>query len=113
MTKLIVETTGPFMLMLGAAGEVPHNRPAVVSTGSGVDQQIAIKALKVLAGDLPDEANDADFAGFFQSSEGDVPLAIEAYVSTFATGDSPDEKAEAAAAKAAKKAAKADAPKGA
>lgn len=83
--KLIVETTGEFMLMDPMSmNEVPPDRPAVFAPGAFVQQQMGLGQLRVLASDLPDEANDAEWAAWLHECEGNVPFAIESYKAKFA-----------------------------
>lgn len=96
--KVLVKTTGQFMLMFPMTREeVPHNRPAVVTNQSGVDQQINAGQIKVLSPNLlPDDASDEEFAGFWAESAGSddqESLAVAAFLSTFeaAPSGSPEE----------------------
>lgn len=94
--KLLVKTTGPFMLMFPTTGEeVPHNRPAVVTKHSNIDQQILAEQIKVLSPELlPDTASDVEFAKFWADSAGSddrEALAVAAFLSTF---ESKEEKGE-------------------
>ena len=86
--KVLVKTTGRFMLMFPMTREeVPHNRPAVVTQQSGIDQQIAAGQIKVLSPKLlPDDASDVEFAKFWAESaaaEDQEALAVAAFLSTF------------------------------
>lgn len=84
--KMIVETVGPYMLLgstMNGSDAVEHNRPCVVVATTYIQLKAAAGVVKILKQDLPDEANDADFAGFWAECEGDVDLAVESYVSSF------------------------------
>jgi hypothetical protein len=83
MAKYLVETTGSFQVVDPRTGAVvPHNRPMVVQLTHLIHTRINSGQLRVLAKDLPDGANDADFVGFWKESKGDKELAVESYVSS-------------------------------
>lgn len=86
--KILIETTGSFMLVDPYTGEEinPH-RPHVVTHTSFIDQRIASRQLHVVNADLTDEATDAEFAEFWAESKGDAPLAIASFVSKFSSQD--------------------------
>ena len=77
--KLIVETTGEFMLIAGNGTIVPHDRPAVLPADGWVQQQVAIGQLRVLPHQLADAASDAEFAEWLAASDGDKELAVVSY----------------------------------
>lgn len=88
--KMIVETTGPHMLMgslMNGADAVPHDRPAVVLATTYIQLKAAAGALKILKQDLPDAAEDAEFAKYLAEAEGDVELAVESYISSIPSED--------------------------
>jgi hypothetical protein len=83
--KMIVETVGSIQCMgsLMAGGDaVPHNRPAVVEATTYIQMKAASGVIKILAQDVPDNANDAEFAGFWLSAKGDTELAVESYLAS-------------------------------
>lgn len=87
MHKTIVETKTSVMLLdRGTGCEIPAHRPAVVFHTAFIDRFIANGTLKVLAGDLPEDASDADFAEIFKEQP---DIAVEAYVSEL-SGDEPE-----------------------
>lgn len=82
MEKILVETTGSFMLQDSNGQEVQANRPCVVRRSQFIHSRTALGQLKVL-GQLKDEATDAEFLQYFRDSEGDAPLAVESFLSKF------------------------------
>lgn len=81
--KLLVETTGEFMLMdTSGRQEVQAARPSVVDNTNFINGRIASGFLKGL-GPLKDDATDAEFAKYFDESKGDSNLAVESFLSTF------------------------------
>jgi hypothetical protein len=97
--KLLVETTGAFMLTDLASGqEVPSHRPAVVGHSNFFQHRVSLQQLRVL-GELTDDATDAEFAKFLAESEGDTNLAVESFVSVFGP-EKVTEKSEKRARKA-------------
>jgi hypothetical protein len=85
---LLVETTGAFSLLGPNGVDVKRLRPTVIERSSFVEVQCANGQLRVLA-ELPDEATDAEFAKFWEESEGDEELAIESFKATFTTVEKP------------------------
>ena len=103
MTKLIVETKGPYQLsgsLMDGSDRVPHDRPAVVTQTTYIELRIKsdVSGLRVLAEGLPDTATDAGFLDTLKECEGDVELAVEAYVSEVGAdaGAEPEKKETAA-----------------
>lgn len=81
--KMIVESTGDFMLMDVITGAVVEpDRPAVVPEGAFVANQVAIGQLRILHTGLSDDATDAEFAGWLAAAE-DRDLAIASFASKF------------------------------
>lgn len=81
--KFLVETTGQFMLVDPAQVEVIEaDRPSVVSSTSFVQQRVSLGQIKILA-ELKDDASDMEFRDFVRESEGDMPLAVESFLSKF------------------------------
>ena len=81
--KLMVETAGSFMLMIGRK-EVPWNRPTVVFSVQQVASQIAIGQLKVLF-ELPEAADDDEWVKWLAASDNDLELALSSYRAKFTT----------------------------
>jgi len=78
--KTIVKTTGAFMLSDRYTGDqVNPFRPSVVSNSPFIEQRIAAGQLKVLEGNLPLTATDADFAEFWKENK---ESAVDAFLST-------------------------------
>ena len=81
--KLLAETTGPFGLIDLATGHTLNaNRPSVVTRTGFVDARIALGQIVKVA-DVPDEATDDDFEGYWISCDGDRELAVASYLSKF------------------------------
>jgi hypothetical protein len=92
--KMIVETTGSFMLMgsaMNGADRVEFDRPCVVLATTYIQLKAAAGALNILKQGLPDSASDEDFAEYLASAKGDAALAIESYAASLDVG--PDETA--------------------
>lgn len=84
MAKIIVKTTGDFMLMSPADRfEIEPGRPYVVPQCTFIDTFAALGRVSVLKTDLPDSATDKDWEGFWTESEGNLDLAIDSFMSTF------------------------------
>ncbi len=99
--KILCETTGDFMLVdLTTGQEVSSTRPAVISMTNFFSQRSMIGQLRKL-GDLTDEATDAEFAKYVTDSDGDIDLAVDAFLSSFGV-EAPSEKAPAKRRKAKK-----------
>lgn len=80
--KLLVETTGQFMLIVpGSRDEISAHRPSVVSPSSFVNQRAAVGQLSTL-GQVADEATDAEFGRYWHDS-GDRDLAISSFLEAF------------------------------
>lgn len=81
MTKILVETTGSFMLMNPQTGEeIPNDRPAVVRNSNFVSQRAGVDQIKILATSLPDEASDQEFQAYWSE---DPEIAVEAFLSQY------------------------------
>lgn len=86
MTKLLVETTGEFLLQdtfHPSRQIVQEHRPSVVEKTSFIEQRLAGGQIKLLALNLKDEASDEEFEKYFAESEGDIELAISSFVAAF------------------------------
>lgn len=81
--KCLLKPTTPFMLMLEKGEVVEAHRPSVVSVTATVQTRLASGKLKLIAPDLPDTANDADFLKFWREAGRDEALAIDSYLSQF------------------------------
>ncbi|KQS84260.1 hypothetical protein [Rhizobium sp. Leaf383] len=88
MQKILAETTGEFALIDLSVGQhiAPH-RPSVVLMTDFVIARTTLNQIAKIA-ELPDEAADADFEGFWLES-GDRDLAISSFLSTFEQEDAP------------------------
>ncbi len=74
--KLLVETTGPFGLNdLSVGQSFHHDRPTVAINSVFLREQVERKKLAVLVDDLPEDADDADFATAYAK---DPEAAVEA-----------------------------------
>lgn len=84
--KILVETTGSFMLSdPQMKQEIPANRPAVATYSNFVGQRAGINQITILATDLPEDANDADFLSYWKE---DKETAVDAYLSKFSEAGS-------------------------
>jgi hypothetical protein len=81
MSKLIVETTGSFMLVMHDGDVIQWNRPSVVRTSTFLQERIANGQIRVLIDDVPDTATDEAFAEFFADSK-DLDSAAANYFSS-------------------------------
>lgn len=105
MHKAIVETRGSYFLMGSLhSGEdrVPFERPAVVLRTYYIDSRVQAGAgyLRVLADELPPEANDTDWLEVLESTRAedgsfDVEAALAAYLSELKVEAETDEDREA------------------
>ena len=87
--KLIVKTKGSFSLIDSRHGqEIPKLRPVVVVHTAKVADFIKRKQLEKVC-EVPDAATDAELVEYLKSAEGDVDLAISAYIS-FLNGEAPE-----------------------
>lgn len=77
--KLIVETTGAFMLLDPyTRDEIDAIRPSVVRATPFIQERTAASQIKVLATDLPEDASDADFLEYWKENK---KSAVDAYLS--------------------------------
>lgn len=87
MIKLLAETKGAFQLndMAHHAGQrIRSHRPGVVENTHFIQDRIGRGQIHVIA-ELKDTATDADFVGYVKESEGDMQLAIDAFLAEFGT----------------------------
>lgn len=82
MSKLLVKPTGSFMLMT-PGGVVWPERPSIVEPNHFLDGRVSAGQVSVLRTDLPNEANDEEFALFIKEHNGDVDAALENYLLKF------------------------------
>lgn len=82
--KILCETTGAFQLVdFDAASLVIRaNRPTVAGNTYFVSSHAAGGRIRVL-GNVNDEATDEEFAAYIRDSEGDLQLAIAAFLDAF------------------------------
>lgn len=84
MTKLLVETTGPFELVDYSEGMtiIAHDRPSVATNSTFVQSRTALGQIRVLD-NLTDEATDEEYAKYLKDSDGDQELALSAFKSAY------------------------------
>lgn len=88
MAKLIVKTTGNFMLIDPAnRAEIDADRPTVVDRTTFVGARAALGQLEVLATDVRDDATDAEFLEYFKACDGNETLAVAAFVDAFSKNE--------------------------
>ena len=80
-TKLIVKTKGHFSIMNLNGEHISPGRPGVVTDTAIMREKFSDGHIVILARDLDDSANDADFARVYEDAKGDVELAVAVYVS--------------------------------
>ena len=96
--RMIVETTGAFGLgdrSVSPAQEIDAFRPSVVKASAFLGSRIGLGQVRILVDDLPETANDADFAKTLSESES-LDLALDAYTAEV-SGDVESEKPKAKA----------------
>lgn len=99
--RMIVATTGNFALAcLTTAQEIDAFRPSVISPSAFFSSRMGLNQINILVDNLPELANDKDFANTLKECDGDVRLAIDAYVAEVekayeALDDAESEKAKA------------------
>lgn len=88
MSKLLVETTGDFMLVdYDQKGLViEHSRPTVTNPTTFVQTRTSLGQLRVVA-ELTDEATDEEFAKYVKESDGDIELAVDSFKTAFAASN--------------------------
>lgn len=93
--KLLVETTGQFMLVDAITGDILEaHRPSVVRSTSFITARATIGQVGVIHNQLPEEASDEEFAKFWRDSGGDKDLAVDSYLaSLFPVSDEDNEEA--------------------
>lgn len=118
--KVIVQCAGSFMLLDPITGnEIDYNRPCVVTRSEFVLSRMAVGQVRLVSAGIGEAATDAEFEKFLASSNGDIALAVSAFLSAFpeevaaleipetsaSEGETPEDK-KAAAKAAGKKEAK-------
>lgn len=80
--KVLVETTSSIMLVDPLSGDVlPWNRPAVMRWTTFLDTRTGLGQVKVLANEIPDDATDEDWEGFWNDSDQEKDLAVASFMS--------------------------------
>lgn len=83
--KLLVSTTGPFMLIdAQTSDELQHNRPSVVRISNFIQMRSGLGQIKMHCNEVPDELTDKDFLKFWEESGKDEELAIQSFLASFA-----------------------------
>ena len=81
--KAIAKTTKPIMLIDPVTKEVlEQGAPTLVTWTHFFEARTGAGQIKVLAGDLPDTAEDKDFQEFLRDADNET-LAVAAYISMF------------------------------
>lgn len=88
--KVIAKTTSAINLIDPQHNDLLEEAPHVVTWTQFKEARTGAGQIKILANDLPMEANDEDFQKFLVDAE-DVDLAVAAYVSSFETEDGVDD----------------------
>lgn len=97
--KLLVRTTGPHMYLDIANGqEINAFRPSVVERTVFTQTLLAAGKIDLNSANLKDEATDEEFVKYLKDSDGDVDLAVSAFLKAF----NPVEEVAAPAPKAGK-----------
>lgn len=88
MPKILVETTGEFELVDFAQGGaiVAHNRPSVVEATTFIQTRASLGQIRVLD-TLTDEATDAEFEKYYQESDKDTELAMDAFKTAYSSSN--------------------------
>lgn len=85
MIKILAETKGAFQLndMAHHAGQrLRSHRPGVVENTHFIQDRIGRGQIRVIS-ELKPEATDSDFVGYVKESDGDMQLAIDAFLAEF------------------------------
>lgn len=81
MQKMLVETTGSFMLVdPGTNAQVQAGRPSVVPVTSFIQMRIGMKQIKVVISGLDQKATDLDFALLWKENK---KTAVDKFNATF------------------------------
>jgi hypothetical protein len=92
--KAIAKTTKPINLLDPQHRDLLEETPHVVIWSHFKEARTGAGQIKILAPNLPNEANDEDFQKFMAEA-GDVDLAVAAYMSSFDSVDRETLEAEA------------------
>lgn len=78
--KDLIETTGDHFFQVPETGQlVEFNRPTVVTHTQSIEAKLAAGALKLVAGGLPDTAEDAEFLEHWKEN---AEIAVDSFLST-------------------------------
>lgn len=81
--KVIAQTTTEIMLLDPVTREIIScDRPYVVTYTPFFEARTGKGEIRILTNGLPDGAIDEEFVNFLKDSDGDVELAVAAFVST-------------------------------
>ena len=84
----------PHMLMLNGGEVVQDHRPSVVTEQDYLQARIAKGEIKVLEGELPEEANDSDFEKFWEKNERNDKKAIAEFLGSLMSKRSEEKKSD-------------------
>lgn len=88
--KLLVETTGSFMLKDPSTGdEIDNAHPSVVKRSEFIQSRTAMGQINIISVDLQEEATDAEFQKFWKECKGDKELAVESFLSAWGKAQKP------------------------
>jgi hypothetical protein len=82
VTKLLIETTGPFQLLDPVQGLIPAHRASVVEKSMFIEQRIGMKMISII-GEVSDEAHDVHYIDALAECEGDEGLCRPAFLAEF------------------------------
>lgn len=90
MRKILVETVGSFQLVDHDRSNpvMRHEGYTVVQCTDFVTYRISLGQVTIVA-ELKDEATDAEWLRYLESSDNDLDLAREAFLSTFGKSAAP------------------------
>lgn len=82
--KVIAETVGSTTLYdMSIRFYYPHNRPCVAQANQFLTEYVARGMIKLLSQNVPDEATDEDFFGYYKEFKGDANATVAAFMSKF------------------------------
>lgn len=82
--KLLVETTGDFMLSCPYTAQViSSSRPSVVSSTPFIEARMGMRQIKVFSNKLGADATDAEFEKYWLETLGDPDFAIDSFLSAY------------------------------
>lgn len=82
--KVIAKTTKPIMLIDPYTREYLETDPKLVRWTQFFEARTGKGEIEILASNLPDDASSGDFLDYLRDSDGQVDLAVSAFVSSFA-----------------------------